>query len=439
MSAVLAPSADAPRALSREDYKTLGLSALGGTLEFYDFVIFVFFTVTIGHLFFPPDMPEWLAQLQTLGIFAAGYLARPLGGIIIAHFGDRLGRKRMFALSVFLMALPTFVIGILPTYGAIGVAAPLLLLLMRILQGAAIGGEMPGAWVFVAEHVPRERYGLGIGILTAGITGGILLGAIVAIIINRSYSPAEVLDFAWRIPFILGGVFGFIAVYLRRFLSETPVFKELAAKRELARELPVKTVIREHRQACLITAGLTWTLSTAIVVIILMTPSMLQRLYGIPAPAALEANCVAVLMLTIGCALFGWLNDWIGTRATLVIAWGGLAVSAYAFYIGLAPGIGEAELMLRYGVAGLFCGAISTVPIVATRAFPPPIRFSGLSFSYNVAYAVFGGITPVLTQLWLQHDRLAPAHYVSATVLLAIVLAAFPLTARGWRPAPAGR
>ncbi len=218
-----------PRPLGRKDYKTLSLSALGGTLEFYDFVIFVFFAVTISHLFFPPDMPEWMAQLQTLGIFAAGYLARPIGGIIIAHFGDRLGRKRMFALSVFLMSLPTFVIGILPTYASIGVAAPLLLLLMRMLQGAAIGGEMPGAWVFVAEHLPKERYGLGIGVLTSGITGGILLGSIVAIVINRVYITEEVLDFAWRIPFILGGIFGFVAVYLRRFLSETPIFKELAA------------------------------------------------------------------------------------------------------------------------------------------------------------------------------------------------------------------
>lgn len=425
-----------PRPLGREDYKTLSLSALGGTLEFYDFVIFVFFAVTISHLFFPPDMPEWMAQLQTLGIFAAGYLARPIGGIIIAHFGDRLGRKRMFALSVLLMSLPTFIIGILPTYAAWGVAAPLLLLLMRMLQGAAIGGEMPGAWVFVAEHLPKERYGLGIGVLTSGITGGILLGSIVAIIINHIYSNQEVLDFAWRIPFILGGVFGFVAVYLRRFLSETPIFKELAAKRALASELPVKTVVREHRLACLLTAGMTWALSTTVVVIILMTPTLLQRLYQIPPSTALEANCVATLTLTLGCVLFGWLTDRIGTRPTMVLAWGGLIAAAYWFYSGLA-GIDAASLVVRYGVIGLFCGAIVTMPILATRAFPPVIRYSGLSFAYNVSYAVFGGLTPVLTQVWLQSDPMAPAHYVGATAALAILLTAMPLAIHGWRPAPA--
>ncbi|STW24839.1 L-Proline/Glycine betaine transporter ProP [Klebsiella variicola] len=132
----------ANRPLNRQDYKTLTLAALGGALEFYDFIIFVFFAAVVGELFFPADIPEWLRQVQTFGIFAAGYLARPLGGIIMAHFGDLVGRKKMFTLSILLMALPTLAIGLLPTYSSVGIVAPLLLLLMRILQGAAIGGEV---------------------------------------------------------------------------------------------------------------------------------------------------------------------------------------------------------------------------------------------------------------------------------------------------------
>ena len=431
-------TAPAARPLGRDDYKTLGLAALGGTLEFYDFVIFVFFTITLGHLFFPPSMPDWLIQLQTLGIFAAGYLARPLSGIIIAHYGDKLGRKRMFTFSIFLMSLPTLVIGIMPTYASIGIAAPLLLLAMRVLQGAAIGGEMPGAWVFVAEHVPANRYGFGVGTLTAGITGGILLGSLVAIAINRSFTPEEVNDYAWRIPFILGGVFGFVSVYLRRFLGETPVFRELAAKRALAREMPVKTVLREHKAACMVTAALTWSLSTAVVVVILMTPTLLQKSYGISRSVAMEANCVATLTLTLGCILFGYLTDRIGTRLTMTLAWGGLAVTSAIFYANL-PGITESQLIFNYGLVGLFCGAIATMPIVGVRAFPPAIRFSGLSFAYNVAYAVFGGLTPVVTQLWLQRDPMAPAYYVITVSILAIVVAMFPLAAFGWREREAGR
>ncbi|MDU1798654.1 MAG: MFS transporter, partial [Pseudomonas aeruginosa] len=168
MPSANAPEAPAQRPLTRSDYKTLSLSALGGALEFYDFIIFVFFATVVGKLFFPADMPEWLRQLQTFGLFAAGYLARPLGGVIMAHFGDLLGRKRMFTLSIFMMAVPTLIMGLLPTYAQIGIWAPLALLLRRVSQGAAIGGEVPGAWVFVAEHVPARHVGYACGTLTSG-------------------------------------------------------------------------------------------------------------------------------------------------------------------------------------------------------------------------------------------------------------------------------
>ncbi|MDM0076728.1 MFS transporter [Variovorax sp. J2P1-59] len=434
---VSAPSTP-PRTLGARDYKTLALSALGGTLEFYDFVIYVFFATVLGALFFPADMPDWLRQLQTFGIFAAGYLARPLGGIVIAHFGDLLGRKRMFTLSIFLMAAPTLVIGLLPTYASIGVAAPLLLLAMRVLQGAAIGGEMPGAWVFVAEHVPARRYGFGIGTLTSGITGGILLGSLVAVAINKHYTPAEVSDFAWRIPFILGGVFGLVSVYLRRFLHETPVFQELADRRSVARELPLKTILREHRGASVFVGLLTWVLSAAIVVVVLFTPTYLQKVHHIPATLALEANAVATLMLTLGCILVGWACDRIGTRAVMLIGWGGLVVTTYLFYTSL-PGT-PTSLVWHYGLVGLFVGTIATVPIAGVRAFPAPVRFSGLSFAYNMSYAIFGGLTPIILTLWLQKDPMAPAHYVAALAVLGFVLGLLPLASRGhaMRAAPAG-
>ncbi len=243
--------------LSRNEYRTLVLAALGGALEFYDFVIYVFFAVVIGQLFFPPDMPDWLRQLQTFGIFAAGYLARPLGGIVMAHFGDLLGRKRMFMLSILLMAVPTMAIGLLPTYAHIGIWAPLLLLALRVLQGAAVGGEVPGAWVFVSEHVPERHVGFACGTLTAGLTGGILLGSLVATGIHKFYSPLELLSHGWRVPFIIGGVFGLTAAWLRRWLHETPVFREMQARQALADELPLKTVIREHRPAVILTMLMT--------------------------------------------------------------------------------------------------------------------------------------------------------------------------------------
>jgi MFS family permease len=398
------------RRLTGQDFKTLALSALGGALEFYDFIIFVFFAVVIGNLFFPADIPDWLRQFQTFGIFAAGYLARPLGGIIMAHFGDMIGRKRMFTLSIFLMAVPTLLIGLLPTYVTVGIAAPLLLLGLRILQGAAIGGEVPGAWVFVAEHVPASRVGLACGILTSGLTAGILLGSLVATAINSHFTPAEVSLWGWRLAFVLGGVFGIIAMYLRRWLHETPVFAELQARKALAAEMPLKAVLREHKAAVVLSMLLTWLLSAAIVVVILMTPTYLQKVYAVTPTHALQANSLAIIALTLGCIVAGRLIDRLGSGLTfmggsLLLAW-----SSWNFYTGLQSGTDP--LLVNYALAGFCVGIVGAVPYVMVNAFPAVVRFSGLSFSYNVAYAIFGGLTPMLVTLWLAQDVLAPAYYV---------------------------
>lgn len=397
--------------LNRNDYRTLTLSALGGTLEFYDFIIFVFFTGAISKLFFPPDMPEWLSLLQTFGLLAVGYLARPLGGIVMAHFGDLLGRKKMFMLSIFLMAVPTLAIGLLPTYAVIGVWAPLALLALRVMQGAAIGGEAPGAWVFVAEHVPRRHVGFACGTLTAGLTGGILLGSLVATAVNRAYTPEALLAEGWRVPFILGGIFGLVSVWLRQYLHETPVFKEMQESQQLADELPLKTVVREHRPAIMLTMLMTWLLSAAVVVMILMTPILIPKLYAIPAVTALQANSVATLFLSIGCIVFGALADRFG--AGRVLGLGCIALGATSWLLYQRLGVAPDDIYWAYALCGFFVGVIGVIPSAAVMAFPPVVRFSGLSFSYNVAYAIFGGLTPMLIGALLPLDKLAPVHYMA--------------------------
>ncbi|NUF48401.1 MFS transporter [Gilliamella sp. ESL0250] len=429
------------RPLNSKDLKTLVLSSLGGTLEFYDFVIYALYIDTIVKpLFLPHTLSPLTLDLFAWGIFAAGYLVRPVGGIIMAHFGDKMGRKKMFTLSVAMMALPTFIIGVLPTYEMIGIFAPLLLLIMRMLQGAAIGGEMPGAWVFIAEHVPKQRYGLGVGTLTSGITGGILLGFIVTIIIDLCFTTQNILDYAWRIPFIIGGIFGVISVYLRRFLSETPIFKELAARKAIEKNIPVVTVLQKHKTACLIVALLTWSLSTAIMVGILITPGRIVG--GMYHFANLDwriGGCIAALTLTLGCIIFGWLDDKLGSTKTGMICWGGLAVSGLYFYSSLSPDMSITKLYLIWAVFGLFIGSVAMTPIIGTRTFPPAIRYSGLSFSYNLAYALFSAITPTLTIYLLSPEHLLGEYsylgagiYISFVALIAIGVGFYPLAKKGW-------
>ncbi|HAT33407.1 MAG TPA: MFS transporter [Janthinobacterium sp.] len=409
------------RALNRQDYKTLTLAALGGALEFYDFIIFVFFAATIGQLFFPPSMPDWLRLVQTYGIFAAGYLARPLGGVIMAHFGDMLGRKKMFTMSILLMAIPTLLMGLLPTYSSIGLLAPVLLLVLRIMQGAAVGGEVPGAWVFVSEHVPARHTGYACGTLTAGLTAGILLGSIVATGINLVFAPGELLAWGWRVPFLIGGAFGFVSMYLRRWLHETPVFAEMKQRKALAAEMPLKAVLRDHRGAVAISMLLTWMLSAAIVVVILMTPTLLQKLYGFDAKTALAANSVATLCLTFGCVIAGIIADKIGAKRTLFGGALALAVCTYLFFTVIKT---HPELLLPlYALVGFTVGVVGAVPFVLVNAFPAQVRFTGLSFSYNFAYAIFGGLTPVIVSLLIKNNPLAPAYYVMAVCVIGMITA----------------
>lgn len=403
------------RPLNRQDIKTLLLASLGGALEFYDFVIFVYFANSIGKLFFPPDMPAWLKDLQTYGIFAAGYLARPVGGIVMAHFGDMLGRKRMFTLSVFLMAVPTLLVGLLPTYSALGYGAPILLLVLRILQGAAIGGEVPGAWVFVSEHVPAKRVGMACGMLTGGLTSGILLGSLAATAVNVNLAPEQVLDYGWRIPFFLGGLLGLLAVYLRSYLQETPVFEEISRMKKLAEGLPVRQVLREHKGAVMISITITWMLTAAIVVMILLTPSLLPRLFAISQALALQGNSVATLALSISCLLMGMACDRFGPAPVSIIGTVGLAASSFALYAA-APGSPELVVPL-YGVTGFFVGMIAVVPVVMVRAFPAAVRFSGISLSYNLSYALFGGLTPTIVPLMVAASPFLAPLYVTVAAL----------------------
>ncbi|WP_294833755.1 MFS transporter [uncultured Gilliamella sp.] len=415
------------RKLNNQDYKTLALSALGGALEFYDFIIFVFFSITISHLFFPQDMPQWLSQVQTFGIFAAGYLIRPFGGIVMAHFGDLFGRKRMFTLSILLMALPTLFIGCLPTYASIGIFAPILLLLMRLCQGLAVGGEVPGAWTFVAEHVPRNKIGLACGILTSGLSLGILLGSLVSTVMNKSLSPAQMVDWGWRIPFIIGGIFGLIAMYLRRWLKETPIFLEIQKRKqqEQSQKLPVVTVLTQYLPQTILSMLLTWVLSAGIMVIMLMTPILLQKQFGYSAIEALQGNILAIIGLIISCTFYGMMMDKFALAKVLLI---GCIIAAVMIAIFFGSLDNAQLLFITYPLAGFSVGIVGSFAYFMVKVFPTSVRYSGVSFSFNMAYAIAGGLTPLLISFFSDFvSKMAPAIYVVGLFLLGTLIGLFLL------------
>ncbi|AGA64286.1 L-Proline / Glycine betaine transporter ProP [Liberibacter crescens BT-1] len=376
-----------------------------------------------ARFFFPPDIPEWLRLTQTFAIFATGYLARPFGGILLAHFGDLIGRKRVFFFSIFLMAITTLGISLIPTYTSIGVTAPILLLLFRVAQGIAIGGEIPGAWTYISEHTSSRYVGRSCGFVLAGLLSGIVLGSLITTMIEYFISNEHILGFAWRIPFIIGGMFGFFTVWLRRWLQETPVFLEMKKIGALNHKLPLKKVLRDHRESVVIAIILSWVLSAGIIVLSLMAPTLLQTIYHYDRLTALSSNLLATTFLVIGVCCSGFLIDRVNSGIFLLLAGIVFAITSFTFYSWI--GVSKTFLYSFYTITQFSFGMIGAIPYVMVRLFPSVIRFSGISFSYNIAYAISGSITPIAVSTLAKFVPMAPAYYMLFIAVVTIIVGTY--------------
>lgn len=409
--------------LTWQDGKILSLSSLGGALEFYDFIVFLTFAPFLQTLFFPTDS-ALLSSIMTYFTYAIAYFVRPISGVVIAHFGDLIGRKRMFMLSLFLMAVPTLIIGLLPTYASIGFLAPVLLLLMRLLQGIALGGEVPSAHVFVTEHVTKNWVGFANSMIASGLTFGVVIGHFVAYVIHSTYSEAQVLQFAWRIPFILGGVLGLLAVYLRHYLQETPVFLEMKKHKELV-SLPIKKVLSEYREATLVSIFTAWLLITGVVLVILTPNLMKSDFFRLDHEFVSKIAIFATLMNIVGSLLAGLIVDKIGVRKTVAFYSLGLAITSIIFFQSLGGG-DHFSIGFLYCLTCLFLGIVACVPIIIIKLYPANIRLSGIGFSYNVGNALFAGLTtfliPVISE---QINPMVIAYYILFLCGLGVFLSVY--------------
>ncbi len=413
--------------ITREEAKNLGLASLGAMLEYYDFVVFVFVAAALGSAMFPPDSSPWLRLVQVFSIYAIGYFVRPVAGLVIAHFADRVGRKRLFILTIFLMSVPTLLMGLLPTYGQIGIGAPLLLLALRILQGCAVGGELPSAAVFVTEHARPGRLFLASGTLHCVVHCGLLLGsgsAAIAAVIGNAFPDAPSL--AWRLPFIVGGVFGLMAAYLRRQLAETPLFAQLRATRAAVR-LPLGTVLRRHRTACLFGLLVFSVQSvTSSVFLQYMSTYLITQFHVAPA-AVFSASAVGVLGLALSMPLWGMCADRFGPARTIAV--GTLAAGSIAtwFFSRLEAGQTEAaELFWSFLPVGIACGCvIALVPGLIASLFPTAVRQTGYAIPYNFGSAILSGPGPlVLAWSVRQFGVLSPLYFFLVACAAALCAAA---------------
>lgn len=405
-----------PPRLSAAGSRIVLLVSLGGTLEFYDFVIFGIFAKDIADAIFPNPTPL-VSLMVSFAAFAAGYLARPVGGIVLSHFGDRYGRRRVFLISIFVMSGATLGMGLVPTFAAWGIAASVLMVVLRLVQGFCLGGELPGALTYVVETAPL-RAPFVCSVVFACVTLGVAAATGVSLAV-RTWLPADlVAALGWRVAFVVGGLGGMLSFILRRSLEESPEFARL---KQLASRAPFREVLRTHARG--VAVGIAVLAATAGfngLYFAHMTAYMSSVLHYDPRQAVVSQT-VGVIVHALGILGVGRLAGYVHPRTLLRAGALALAVLALPFYAALANrSLNPTLLLLLAGIAASFVNG--SFAVLLTDLFPTRVRFSGVALGFNVAFTIFSGTAPLVATSLIQRSGLdtAPAFIMVACGLLTL-------------------
>jgi MFS transporter, MHS family, shikimate and dehydroshikimate transport protein len=409
-------------------------SCIGTVIEWYDFLIYATAAALVFNKAFFPTFDPLAGTLAALGSYAVGFLARPLGGALFGHFGDRLGRKSMLVATLFIMGLSTFLIGLLPTYASIGVLAPILLILLRVIQGIGLGGEWGGASLMVLEHAPSERRGLYGSFVQIGFPIGLVLASLVFALLTK-LPEADFAAWGWRIPFLISIVLLAIGTFVRSRVPETPVFEALKARGGLSKN-PVGEAVSKNARTFLIAVGLklsevSWVYMLTVFVVVYGTTKL-----NLSKQLLLDAVMYAALFELISLPFFGWLSDQIGRRPLYIL--GALFTIAFAFPLFWLLETRSVVLVfvavivaMNFG-HGMMFGPESTY---FPELFGPRVRYSGASFGFQTSAAIGGGFAPIIATAMVGYFGGTTGVSVMMIVLALITLAA-ALAARETRGLP---
>jgi len=394
---------------------------VGNIMEWYDFALFGYFAAILGALYFPSGDPS-AELIKTYGVFAASFVMRPVGAVVFGHLGDRLGRKRALELSVGVMAIPTFLLGLLPTYAQVGIAASIALTLLRLLQGVSVGGEYTSSFSFVIEHAPADRRGLHGALTTTGAIVGILLGSLVSALTLQTLTPQQAQSWGFRVPFLFGVVVGGVGLYIRSQLHETPSYERMKAEGNIARS-PIREALANNPRQIFATMTMYWLGAAGFYVIFFNLVAYLPQVVGTPREEAQLLNSIALLVLIVTLPTAAYVSDRIGRRPVLLVGCTAMFFAVVPLFWLLNRG-GFGNLLVAHIALAILCGlAMAPIPAAVTELFPARTRFSGLSIGYNASLALFGGTSPMISTylVKLTGDTIAPAYYLAFAALMSFI------------------
>lgn len=401
--------------------KVIFASMTANALEWYDYALYGIMAPLLAHHFFPPG-DETVQLLATYGVFAAGFMARPIGAMFFGWFGDKYGRKSALVLAIVMMAVPTACIGLLPSYASIGFAAPALLTLIRILQGLSLGGAFSGSIAYMVEHAPGGKRGILGSMSMLSLVAGFLLGSVVATGVSMFMDEESFRSWGWRLPFIFGLAVGFIAFFIQRYCEESPMYEEAKAGGTISKT-PIRDAFKLHPGAMLKGFAMYLTVTVPFYLTTIYFVTYTSKILGHSLDEALELNTLNMVVLFFTIPVSAYLSDRYGRRKVLLVIAAAMMVLVYPIFT-LFAGSSIATVALAQALFAMLVGLyLGPMPAVLVELFPTAVRFTGMALSYNFAATLFGGTTPMVSVWLIDHtgDNLSIAYYVMICNVLSIV------------------
>lgn len=421
-------------------WREIAAASVGNALEFYDLLIYGYFAITIARLFFPTG-DELTSLLLSVGTFGLSFVMRPLGAVVLGAYADRVGRKKALTASILLMMVGTGMIAFTPTYAAIGLWSPAIVILARLTQGFSTGGEFGAATAFMVEHAPASRRGFYASWQASTQGLATIMAAGLSALITGLLLPAEVDAWGWRIAFVFGLLIGPVGFYIRRHVSETPEFTAAARNAKVAAS-PLRELLTGNRSGLLLGGAIVAGITGFNYVQKVYMPTFAVKQLHLAASSALGCAVVTGLMLMVFSPLFGSLSDRFGRGRCMLIALGLVALSTWPLFAVLValPTVGT--LLAVQAIVGVLLAAIlAPMPALLAELFPLATRGSGLAISYNVSVTIFGGFAPLIVT-WLigaTGNKVSPSFYVLATAVVSLAALWALRAADGASPARATR
>ncbi|GAA0311607.1 MFS transporter [Psychrobacter aestuarii] len=407
--------------MSVQDKNMVAFTCACSAILFFDFLIYLYLADVISTTVFSADVDKHFSQIQSLGLFAAGYLARPLGGIFFGRFGDTLGRRPIFIATLMVTAGTMFAMALMPTYAEWGIAAPILFITLRLIQGMAFGVFVPLSWIFVSEHLPRQYLTVGCSYVTASFLLGVLFSNAFFSWLTDTMSPEQLVSYGWRLPFMIAALFSCLPLLGWRYIKESPYFLNMQKTMPNNYEpRPIRMLFTQCRQAIFVTMMLTLVTSSVTLVVVLIMPELAIVNFPVDGDLFNFSHSLGLVFMMIGCVFYGVISSNSNFGKILMIGCLVLILQIFAFFYQMQAG-GD-YLLIMYALLGFSAGIIGMVPAVFVKLFSTNVRLTGLSIAYNVMYAFVGGVMPFVISHFTDTVSFSAALYTAFICVIGIIM-----------------